>query len=100
MDMIASGIDLGNLRLSLTGEQQAQLDSALRMIQELAMQDAAQKAMRAMCPLCELAAHTDKIGSASQQGDGVNFWHKSEIGRTLYRKCLADPIRQLPWVKL
>lgn len=100
MDMIASGIALGKLKLSLTQEQQTQFDSALLMVKYLAMQDAAQKSMLAMCPLCELAEQTDKMGKASQHGDGITFWHQSNIGGTLFRKCVADPIRQLPWVKL
>jgi len=99
--LINSTADLGKLNLSLTPAQQAQFESALRMVQDLAMQDAAQKAMRAICPLCDLADRCPKeIEPASQKGDGVNFWHKSQFCGTHYRRCLADPIRQLSWVKL
>lgn len=101
MDMIASTVDLGNLKLSLNAVQQAQLDSALRMTKELAMQDAAQKIIRAICPLCDLADKSPKeIELASQKGDGIHFWHRCRLGGTDFRRCLADPIRQLQWVKL
>lgn len=99
--LMNSTAELGKLNLSLTPAQQSQLEAALRLVQERAMQDAAQKIMRAICPLCDMADHNPKdVEPASQNGDGIHFWHKSQFCGTHFRRCLADPIRQLSWVKL
>jgi hypothetical protein len=84
---------------TLTCEQRARFMDAALAIWDLAAHDAAQRCMEAICPLCDIV-HKNQVEAASQMGDGITFWHTVRVGGVQHRKCLADPIRQLPWVKV